>query len=315
MVPGNGPNGTVPEHFEVPGSLTCSITGSESKQVPLLSKGTVVDGKLETRDFGDFRVTGTKNSFAVAAIKSDKLQAFRSFLSKPATAKPAQTTLPSATSPLAGAISSATSTALTPWIKLPVGVPKEAHGPVKIPFALRYEDIKIGTGPVGEAGKLWHIKYTGWRAADGVKFDSWDEHGKPVLGPDGKPELGPDGKPKLGDAQPLAIPQGMGRVIPGFDYGLEGMNVGGKRRIFIPWEMAYGTRAIPDRPDHPGIPAKSDLIFDVELVEVTDMPAPQRATMPAQHPGVPPNPGASPQPKAAPAAPAPATAPNQSQPK
>ena len=61
----------------------------------------------------------------------------------------------------------------------------------------------------------------------------------------------------------------MGRVIPGFDYGLEGMKIGGKRRIFIPWQMAYGTaRSRPSRPPGltgPGIPAKSDLIFDVEL--------------------------------------------------
>ena len=98
---------------------------------------------------------------------------------------------------------------MAPWIKLPLGVPQVAHGPVKIPFALRYEDIKIGTGPEGEAGKLWHIKYTGWRAADGVKIDSWENHGRPVTGPDGKPELGPDGKPKLGEPEPIAVPQGV----------------------------------------------------------------------------------------------------------
>jgi len=225
--------------------------------------------------------------------------------------------------------STAASSALEPWIKLPPGVPEVAHGPIKMPIALRYEDITIGAGPEGEPGKLWHIKYTGWRAADGVKFDSWEEHVQPVIGPDGKPELGPDGNPKMSEPQPAAIPIGLGRVIPGFDYGLEGMSLGGKRRLFIPWQMAYGTHAIPDRPDHPGIPAKSDLIFDVELVDVTDMPAPQRATMPAPHPGVPPNPGTSPQPNAAPAVPAtpatsapaqpstpaPATAPNQPQPK
>ena len=191
-----------------------------------------------------------------------------------------------ATKPSATA-SSATTSAPAPWIKLPPGVPKFAHGPVKMPFALHYEDIKVGTGAKGEAGKLWHLKYTGWRAADGVKFDSSEDHKLPVVGKDGKPELGPDGKPKMGDPQPLVIPQGMGRVvIPGFDYGLEGMKIGGKRRMFIPWQMAYGTRAIPDRPDHPGIPPKSDLIFDVELVDVTDMP--QHAYPPASpHPGTP----------------------------
>jgi len=252
-----------------------------------------------------------------------------------AAALPAQTTTKPATgttsakpahaSPSAKPVSAAAGTATpAPWIKLPPGVPRVLHGPVKMPIALRYEDIKIGTGAEGEAGKLWLIKYTGWRAADGVKFDSWDEHPRPVM-KDGKVETGPDGKPKMGDPQPLPVLQGMGRVIPGFDYGLTGMKIGGKRRIFIPWQLAYGTRAIPDRPDHPGIPAKSDLIFDVELVEVTDIPAPQRPTVPPRplpgapaHPGAPgttPAPGSSTAPQAPGSAPAtsaptaPATAP------
>jgi peptidylprolyl isomerase len=182
------------------------------------------------------------------------------------------------------------------------------HLPVKTPFALRYEDITVGKGAEGESGKVWHLKYTGWRAADGVKFDSWDDHKQPAIGPDGKPKLGPDGKPLMGDPGPIAIPQGMGRVIPGFDYGLEGMKIGGKRRIFIPWQMAYGTRAIPDRPERPGspaspgIPAKSDLIFDVELVDVTEAPQPHPPMMPGNRP-MPPHPGAGQQPNAAPAAP------------
>jgi peptidylprolyl isomerase len=117
--------------------------------------------------------------------------------------------------------------------------------------------------------------------------------------------MGDDGKPKMKDPEPMPFPQGTGRVIPGFDYGLTGMKIGGKRRIFIPWQMAYGTRSIPDRPDHPGIPAKSDLIFDVELVDVTDMPAPpMRPGMPPRPAPVAPHPGASSQPNAAPGAPA-----------
>jgi peptidylprolyl isomerase len=192
----------------------------------------------------------------------------------------------------------------SPWIKLPPNVPRVVHGPVKVAIAARYEDIKVGTGPEAEPNKMWHIKYTGWRAADGIKFDSWDDHPQPVVGKDGKPELGPDGKPKMGDPQPMAFPQGMGRLIPGFDYDVAGMHVGGKRRLFIPWQLAYGVRGVPDRPDHPGIPPKSDLIFDVELVEVTDMPAPP--VMPVRPPtGVP---GAAPAPRPA-APPAPGTAP------
>ncbi|MGO8932733.1 MAG: FKBP-type peptidyl-prolyl cis-trans isomerase [Terracidiphilus sp.] len=212
---------------------------------------------------------------------------------KPATAKPSTTAAPTAAAP-------------EPWIKLPPGVPRVAHLPVKMPFALRYEEITIGKGAEGETGKLWHLKYTGWRAADGIKFDSWDDHKQPKMGPDGKPVMGPDGKPVMGDPVPIAIPQGMGRVIPGFDYGLDGMKIGGKRRIFIPWQMAYGTRAMPDRPDHPGIPAKSDLIFDVELVDVTEMQAPH-PPMPGNRP-MPPHPGSGEQPNAAPTAPTPKAA-------
>ena len=236
-----------------------------------------------------------------------KTAASASMAAKPSTAKPAT----AATAPEPQSM---------PWIKLPPGVPRVAHGLVKMPFALRYEDIKVGTGAEGESGKLWHLKYTGWRAADGIKFDSWDDHKQPVIGSDGKPELGPDGKPKMGDPVPIAIPQGMGRVIPGFDFGLEGMKIGGKRRIFIPWQMAYGTRAIPDRADHPGIPAKSDLIFNVELVDVTDMPQPPHPPMPGNRPmpQMPPHPGAGAQPNAAPtpkpAPPASQTAPSTSTP-
>jgi peptidylprolyl isomerase len=214
---------------------------------------------------------------------------------KPANSSPAPSKSATASGSAPASASGATA-AVPPWIKLPAGIPHAVHGPVKIAVALRYEDIKVGAGPLGESGKLWHVKYTGWRAADGIKFDSWDDHKQPVM-KDGKPQTGPDGKPVLGDPTPLVFPQGMGRLIPGFDYAVEGMHIGGKRRIFIPWQLAYGTRTIPDRPDHPGIPAKSDLIFDVELVDMTDMPAPpQRPIMPPHPgaPGAPPAPGAAP---------------------
>jgi peptidylprolyl isomerase len=158
--------------------------------------------------------------------------------------------------------------------KLPAGE-RRIPGVQKKVAVLSYQDIKVGTGTEGEAGKMWHVKYKGWRAADGEVFDNWEDHKRPVMGADGKPEMGPDNKPKMGDPEPLVFPQGVGRMIPGFDYAVAGMRVGGRRRLFIPWEMAYGVRSIPDRPEHPGIPAKSDLVFDVELVEVTDMPAPE----------------------------------------
>ena len=217
-----------------------------------------------------------------------------------ALAAQAQTASKPATTTTAKSASTTRATA-TSAVKLPPGVPP-VRGIVKTAVALKYQDIKVGTGPLGEDGKLWTVKYTGWRAADGVKFDSWEDHRTPVM-KDGKPVMGVDNKPVLGDPQPMKFPHGVGRMIPGFDAGVDGMHVGGKRRLFVPWQLAYGTRAIPDRgPEHPGIPAKSDLIFDVELVEVADLPqAPQRP-MPMR-PGVPPTgqPGAPGQPATPPA--------------
>ena len=164
--------------------------------------------------------------------------------------------------------------------KLPPGVPPVA-GIRKTAFSLRYQDIKIGTGAEAEPNKMYKVHYTGWLAADGRKFDSSYDHRAPVLDKDNKPVLGDDGKPKLGDPQPFVFPQGFGRLIPGYDQGLYGMKIGGKRRLFIPWQLAYGAAGRPG-PDaaHPGIPAKANLIFDVELLDVTDLP------MPPNHPAV-----------------------------
>jgi peptidylprolyl isomerase len=208
-------------------------------------------------------------------------------------AQTSSTPAPSTPKPATAApkTASATTTGATSAMHLPKGIPV-VHGIVKSLIVLRYEDYKVGTGALAEPNKLYKVKYTGYRAADGVKFDSWDEHARPAM-KDGKPETGADGKPVMGDPEPMQFPQGMGRLIPGFDQGFAGMHVGGKRRLFIPWQLAYGTRDIPDHgPDHPGIPPKSDLIFDVELVDVSDMPAmPQR---PGMMPGRPMPPGARP---------------------
>ena len=177
---------------------------------------------------------------ALAASAQSPVKPSTSATPAPKTSSPASTA--SAKKPSTTA--SAPATPPAPWIKLPKGVPAVAHLPVKtIPLSVHYEDIKIGTGAEGESGKVWHIKYTGWRAADGVMFDSWDQHGQPVIGSDGRPVLDADGKIKLKDPEPQPILQGVGRVIPGFDFGLAGMKIGGRRRIFIPWQLAYGTRS------------------------------------------------------------------------
>jgi len=218
----------------------------------------------------------------------------------------AQTTAKPATgSTTAAKTSTAAKPAVATASKLPAGIPR-VRGIVKSAFTLKYEDIVVGTGASAEPNKVYKVLYTGYlgangRADDGHKFDSSDDHRQPVMGKDGKPVLGDDGKPKLGDPQPISFPQGLGRLIPGFDQGFEGMKVVGKRRLFIPWELAYGARGRPG-PDasHPGIPPKADLIFDVELVDVTDISAqPPRAGgvggAPGMRPGpggVPPHPGA-----------------------
>ena len=150
--------------------------------------------------------------------------------------------------------------------KLPAGIPA-VHGIVKTAFALKYQDYKAGTGALAEPNKLYRVQYTGYLAATGQKFDSSYDHRAPVMS-DGKPVMGADGKPQLGEAQPMVFPQGYGRLIPGFDQGFEGMHVGGKRRIFIPWELGYGMRSVPARGDSPGIPPKSDLIFDVDAKDL-----------------------------------------------
>jgi peptidylprolyl isomerase len=197
----------------------------------------------------------------------------------------------------------------TSAIKLPPGV-KPAKGILRTAFALKYQDFVIGTGKLAEPGKLYKVHYTGWLASDGTKFDSSYDHRAPVMDKDNKPVNGPDGKPQLGDPQPLTFPQGRGRLIPGWDQGFEGMKVGGKRRLFIPYQLAYGAMGRP-----PKIPAKSDLIFDVELMDVTDMPAPPAPGAPRmmpQRPGAPATPpaGASPTTPPSPAAaPSPATPP------
>lgn len=201
--------------------------------------------------------------------------------------------------------------------KLPPGVPV-VRGIVRTAFSLRYEDYKIGTGAEAEPNKLYKVLYTGYlgsngRPDDGHEFDSSNDHRQPVKDKDGKPVMGADGKPKLEEAQPMAFPQGMGRLIPGFDQGFSGMKIGGKRRLFIPWQLAYGAkgRQGPDAA-HPGIPPKADLIFDVELVEVSDLPAQQgRPGMPPGMGGRPMPPGATPHPPtpATPAKPADSAAP------
>jgi len=194
-----------------------------------------------------------------------------------------------------------TASAATAGPKLPPGITpikKPAKDYFPEPIKYFYQDEVVGTGAPAELGKMYTIHYTGYFATDGTKFDSSHDHPEsPVMGKDGKPELDKDGKPVKAAGQPIQFVQGAGRTVPGFDMGFEGMKVGGKRRIFIPWQLGYGLRGIksPDPKNHPDINPKTNLIFDVELLDVTDAPVrPQMPQMPQGmqgRPGMPPGGG------------------------
>lgn len=218
----------------------------------------------------------------------------------------AQTASTPAAKPVARPAASAAS-----GIKLPPGVPP-ARGILKTAFALKYQDVKLGTGAVAEPNKVYTLHYTVWLAADGRKLDSsYDHPPSPVYDENLKPVMGPDGKPKQAPAQPFRFLQGSGRgAMPGLDLGVDGMKIGGKRRIFVPWQLAYGAKGRPG-PDaaHPGVPPKADLIFDFELMGVNDVPAmaprPPMGATPGGHPlpGSPGAPGHAPTAPGQPAAP------------
>ena len=150
---------------------------------------------------------------------------------------------------------------------LPASVPKvtgATPGCPSVLYALRFTDVKIGTGAPAVQRKWLTVNYTGY-LVDGTKFDS-------SVGPD------KDGKPR----EPITFPYGARQVIPGWDTGFEGMMVGGKRRMYVPYQLAYGDMGRP-----PVIPAKATLIFDVELVAISDNP-PKPPTPPTPPPTPPP---------------------------
>ncbi|SSY71153.1 FK506-binding protein [Alysiella crassa] len=107
-------------------------------------------------------------------------------------------------------------------------------------MSLIIEDLIVGTGAEAVKGKDISVHYTGW-LTDGTKFDS-----------------------SLDRRQPFTITLGAGEVIQGWDEGFGGMKVGGKRKLTIPPEMGYGSRAVGGGL----IPANSTLVFEVELLYV-----------------------------------------------
>jgi peptidylprolyl isomerase len=159
-----------------------------------------------------------------------------------------------------------TTTHHTAGTTTPSSIPKVVGIP-KTLYAIKYIDIKIGTGALAQPHKFYTVHYTGW-FPNGTKFDSSVDRGTP-----------------------FTFPYGAHRVITGWDTGFEGMHVGGKRRLFVPYQLAYGELGNP-----PHMPAKANLIFDVEFISQSDTP-PEQPRQPAPPPAPPaPKPAAEPAP-------------------
>jgi len=107
------------------------------------------------------------------------------------------------------------------------------------PSGLIVEDINIGEGAAAAAGQKVTVHYTGW-LTNGAKFDSSKDRNDPFV-----------------------FPLGGGRVIKGWDEGVQGMKVGGKRKLTIPPALGYGSRGAGSV-----IPPNATLVFEVELLGV-----------------------------------------------
>jgi peptidylprolyl isomerase len=118
-----------------------------------------------------------------------------------------------------------------PTIKLPTG---------PAPTQLQVKDLKTGTGAEAKAGDQVSVQYVGVLYDNGAKFDSSYDHG-----------------------QPFSFKLGSGAVIPGWDQGVAGMKVGGRRELTIPPDLGYGAQGQP-----PSIPANATLVFVIDLISV-----------------------------------------------
>ena len=110
---------------------------------------------------------------------------------------------------------------------------------VRLPDGLKYEDLKVGEGAQPKTGQKVQVHYTGWLTS-GKKFDSSVDRG-----------------------QPFEFVLGQGQVIKGWDEGVATMKVGGKRKLTIPPDLAYGARGAGGV-----IPPNATLVFDVELLAI-----------------------------------------------
>jgi FKBP-type peptidyl-prolyl cis-trans isomerase FkpA len=115
---------------------------------------------------------------------------------------------------------------------------------ITTPSGLQYDDTTVGDGAEAKPGQHVHVHYTGWlfnNDQQGAKFDSSRDRN-----------------------DPFAFTLGSGMVIKGWDEGVAGMKIGGRRRLTIPPDYGYGARGAGGV-----IPPNATLVFDVELLDVT----------------------------------------------
>jgi peptidylprolyl isomerase len=110
-----------------------------------------------------------------------------------------------------------------------------------LPDGLQYGDIVVGTGPAVKSGDKINVQYTGWLESNGVMFDTSRQPGRGAF----------------------SLTLGQNSVIAGWEEGIPGMKVGGKRRLVIPPALGYGAQGQP-----PTIPGNAVLVFDVQVVSL-----------------------------------------------
>ena len=143
---------------------------------------------------------------------------------------------------------------------------------VTYPDGLKYIDLIVGTGTVVKSGDNITVQYTGWLDAATV-FDSSRDPGR----------------------TPFAVQIGVGQVVPGWDEGIPGMKVGGKRKLIIPGALGYGSAGQTD-PNTGAviIPPNATLTFDVEVLSTAPGPSPSPTPPASPSPSPSPTPSGSP---------------------
>ena len=123
---------------------------------------------------------------------------------------------------------------------MPFLFPGAIMSSITTPSGLTIEELVVGSGAAASIGRKVSVHYTGW-LTNGTKFDSSKDRGDPFI-----------------------FPLGKGQVIKGWDEGVQGMKVGGKRKLTIPSALGYGARGAGGV-----IPPNATLVFEVELLAVT----------------------------------------------